>query len=107
MKKKKLKVNKLNKELFNLSKYESIFELSSDWLKLLSSAKGSYLCNLLEDVSSANQIGSEIILRFKSKNNLELFRMAMSIDKSRKQIESTFKNIYGSSIKILIQKNHF
>mgnify|MGYP006156615159 FL=1 len=107
MKKKKLKANKLNKELFNLSKYESIFELSSDWLKLLSRAKGSYLCDLLENVSSANQIGSEIILRFKSKNSLELFKKAMSIDKSRKQIESIFKGIYGSSIKILIQKNHF
>ena len=107
MKKKKLKVNKLNKELFNLSKYESIFELSSDWLKLLSRAKGSYLCDLLENVSSANQIGSEIILRFKSKNSLEKKKKAMSIDKSRKQIESVFKSVYGLSIRILVQKNHF
>lgn len=107
MKKKKLKVNKLNKELFNLTKYENIYELSSDWLKLLSKSQGSYLCNLLENVILANQIGNEIILRFKSKNSLELFRRAMSIEKSRKQIESIFKSVYGSSIRILVQKNHF
>lgn len=107
MKKKKLKVNKLNKELFNLTKYENIFELSSDWLKLLSKAKGSYLCNLLVNVVSANQLDNEVILRFKSKNSLELFKRAMSIEKSRKQIESVFKSIYGLNIRILVQKNHF
>jgi hypothetical protein len=107
LKKKKLKVNKLNKELFNLTKYENIFELSSDWLKLLSKAKGSYLCNLLENVVSANQLDNEVILRFKSKNSLELFKRAMSIEKSRKQIESVFKSIYGLNIRILVQKNHF
>ena len=107
MKKKKLKINKLNKELFNLNKYENIFELSSDWLKLLSEAKGSYLCDLLENVTSANQVCNEIILRFKSKNSLKLFKRAMSIEKSRKQIESVFKSVYGLSIRILVQKNHF
>ena len=107
MKKKKLKINKLNKELFNLTKYENIFELSSDWFNLLSKAKGSYLCNLLENVTLANQIGNEIILRFKSKHSFELFKRATSVEKSKIRIESIFKSTYGSSIRILVQKNHF
>lgn len=107
MKRKKKLDSKLNKELFDTSKFERTFELSPIWFQLLSNLESNFLKELLEDV---NYITGEDLkpvrlrINFKSNSSYNLFKLSMINDDSRKIIEKIFKKTFGEEITLSIKR---
>ena len=107
MKRKKKLDSKLNKELFDTSKFERIFELSPIWFELLSNLENNFLKELLEDV---NFITGEdfkpvrLRINFKTNSSYNLFKLSMINDDSRKVIEKIFKATFGEEISLSIKR---
>ena len=107
MKRKKKVDSSLNKELFDTSKFERIFELSPIWFKLLSSLKNNFLKELLEDVNyitGADYKPVNLRIAFKTNRSYNLFKLSMINDESRKIIEKIFKAAFGEEIILSIQR---
>ena len=107
MKRKNKLDSKLNKELFDTSKFERIFELSPIWFELLSNLENNFLKELLEDV---NFITGEdfkpvrLRINFKTNSSYNLFKLSMINDDSRKIIEKIFKATFGEDVTVSIKR---